>query len=274
MKNGKDSNIGMKCKVMTFNLRTAVITDGINYWDNRIDLVKQCITEEAPDLIGFQEVRREMLTDLRSLVGDRYAVLGCGRDKNFGGEGVNLAYRRDAFELISFETFWLSDTPGVPGSYYDHLDQSKCPRTTVIARLADKDGKVVTFCNTHLDHKGVLARIAGAEQIVQKLSVDASSSDALVITGDMNALPDTPEIAVFGNEKLGLFDLTKDVDNTFHNFGALLPENNGGADKSVKIDYIFANRTAKNEKAYTVKKYRLGNKFASDHYPVCAFIEY
>ncbi len=264
----------MNCKVMTFNLRTAVVSDGINYWGNRTDLVKQCITEEAPDLIGFQEVRREMLADLRSLVGDRYAVLGCGREQNFGGEGVNLAYRRDAFELIGFETFWLSDTPSVPGSHYDHLDQSKCPRTTVIARLADKDGKVVTFCNTHLDHKGSLARIAGAEQIMQKLSACASDSDALVLTGDMNAPPDTPEIAVLANEKLGLFDLTKEADNTFHNFGAYLPENNGGEDKTVKIDYIFSNVGAKGEKAYTVKNYRDGDRFVSDHYPVCAFLEY
>ena len=46
-----------KLKVMTFNIRVEADIDGINNLVNRREKILNTIATEAPDLIGFQEVR-------------------------------------------------------------------------------------------------------------------------------------------------------------------------------------------------------------------------
>ncbi len=257
----------MNLKIMTFNLRCACVSDGINYWKNRTGLVKDVIKDEAPDLIGFQEVTREMAEDLKSIIGDEYVVLGAGRDSDYGGEGVNIAFKKDKFDLIHLETFWLSDTPDVPGSRYEKLDQSGCPRVTVLSGLAVKEkGRVLYFCNTHLDHEGKDARLAGAELILERIGKVCTPKDKIIITGDMNAMPDSAVIPTFCNKELGIFEITGNVGTTFHGWGERLSEN-------MKIDYIFTNAKMSKKESYKITTYEKDGVFCSDHYPVCGFVE-
>lgn len=257
----------MKIKVMTFNLRCACDDDGINHWRYRTGLVKDAITDEAPDLIGFQEVTRGMLEDLKALIGDEYVVLGAGRDKDYGGEGVNIAYRKDKFDLLHFETFWLSDTPTVPGSRYTMLDQSGCPRVTVLSGLTIKGaGRVIYFCNTHLDHMGRSARVEGAKLILKKMQALCTHNDRIIITGDLNAYPDSETVKTFVNKDLGISDITENISATFHKWGQKLSEN-------IKIDYIFTNSKKSHEESYAVTKYEKDGVYCSDHNPVCGFVE-
>ena len=50
-------------KVVTFNLRITV-DDGINIWQNRVTHIINKIKNEAPDMIGFQELTNISLNDL------------------------------------------------------------------------------------------------------------------------------------------------------------------------------------------------------------------
>ena len=43
-------------KVMTFNIRRDVYTDGINNWQYRKEAIVQMIADNAPDIICMQEV--------------------------------------------------------------------------------------------------------------------------------------------------------------------------------------------------------------------------
>ena len=104
-------------KVMTFNLRVAVACDGINHFDRRLPRIVEFLDTESPDLIGFQEVNLYMKECLHEQLPD-YVLIGCGRERDFGGESALIAYKKDRFELIRFENFWLSATPRVPGSRY------------------------------------------------------------------------------------------------------------------------------------------------------------
>lgn len=257
----------VELKIMTFNLRCDCGADGINNWQYRTDLVKQAIYGENPDLIGFQEVTRNMFEDVRSMIEKDYVVLGAGRNADYTGEGVNIAFKKEKFDLLGFSTFWLSDTPCIPGSRYGNLDQSGCPRTAVLAELALRGlGRKIFFCNTHLDHEGAKARLSGAKLILERVSASCTENDSIIITGDMNARPGTPEIQEFCSEKLGIYDITDFTEGTFHRWGEL-------ADEKIKIDYIFTNAKRSAKTPEIVKKYEKDGVYCSDHYPVCGYIE-
>lgn len=254
----------MKLKVMSFNLRMECEADGINHFSNREGRVLETIRAEKPDLIGFQEATDYIRAFLKKNLSDEYTVIGCGRQKNYRGEACTIAFRKDCFELISFDTHFLSTSPTTPGSTYAGSDQSKCPRLYVHAELShDEREQPIHFFNTHLDHRGEQARTLGMAQILQHLSGVRGYS---VLTGDMNAHPDTACIKLTAalKEKT-LKDATAEIERTFHNFGR--PD-----DRVVKIDYIFTD--AEPEQAYIVEDTPADGVYISDHYPVCAWITF
>lgn len=182
--------MAVKLKVFTFNLRVESKVDGDNIFWNRTGRVLETLETHKPDLIGFQEATDKMRDWLKSSL-PGYTVLGCGRNADYHGESVVLAYRTEAFELVSFDQFWLSPTPSVPGSRFGG-DQSGCPRMAVAATLKHREAsELLRFYNTHLDHQGPVARLLGATQLMQAISTWGGK---FVLTGDFNALPDTAEI--------------------------------------------------------------------------------
>ena len=246
---------------MSFNLRCPVEADGINYFPNREGNILACIEREQPDLIGFQEAADYSRAFLKRALCDKYAVLGCGRSATYEGEACCIAFKRDAFDLIAYETKFLSSTPSIPGSRYEGSDQSHCPRLFSHAELSVGEGKRIHFYNTHLDHKGATARLLGMTQIVQ----DISECDApFVLTGDMNARPDAPEIAVPLNMSgKTVVEATAALDHTFHAFGKRT--------EKCKIDYIFTD--AEFHDTYAVTDESADGVYISDHYPVCTTVE-
>jgi endonuclease/exonuclease/phosphatase family metal-dependent hydrolase len=248
-------------KIFTFNVRVCV-DKGANDFELRKHRIAELINTEKPDIVGFQEATGSMRAELSSLL-DGYYVMGCGREKNYGGESAAVAYRRDKFELIKLENFWLSATPSIPGSRYGE-DQSKCPRITTALLLVSKDGgKPFWFINTHLDHIGSTARLLGATQLMQFIS----EKDApCILTGDFNAGPSSKEIRAFTeNEYLGLIDCTADIKGTFHDYGKM--------EKMSKIDYIFTNMPCDVSKSFAYPDEAPNGTYYSDHLPVCAYIK-
>ena len=246
-------------KIMSFNLRVDNTGDGINDFTNRFDRVVEVLEKEKPDLIGFQEVTDGMRARLRDHL-PGYTVQGCGREKNYHGESMLIAYRKDVVELISLENIWLSPTPAIPGSTFGG-DQSRCPRMFTAALIKHNDVALpFYFINTHLDHKGQDARYLGAMQLVQYIS---THREYFVLTGDFNATPEAREIKLI-TEALahrGVVDCTADLGGTFHDFGRLLP------DRTIKIDYIFTSKDIKAKNAHTSPIAH------SDHLPLCATVE-
>ena len=229
-------------KFMTFNLRVDVTEDGINSFTNRFHRVLDVIRDENPDVIGFQEVTSAMREALRENLRE-YTLQGCGRDKNYHGEAMVIAYRTKDFELISLENIWLSPTPRVPGSVFGG-DQSKYPRMLTSALLKHSEiSEPFNFINTHLDHQGTQARYLGAMETVQIIS---GYSEKFVLTGDFNALPESSEIKLITSALAyrGAFDCSADLGGTYHAFGKL-------AENPKKIDYIFTD--AECERSYIVE---------------------
>ncbi len=255
----------MKIKLMTFNLRIAVASDGINAFDNRKERIKETIMYERPDVIGFQEASDSMIDWIKVAIRSKYTVIGTGRNADRTGEGARIAFKKKKFELVSLETSWLSETPNIPGTCYS-VDQSSCPRVFTAVELMDKKTKkIFRVINTHLDHRGEFARVCGATQIVQYISMKNKLIPCPnVVMGDLNARPESDAIKIF---KTHVPDITEEVGQTFHGFGKF-PN-----DPDWHIDYIFSD-AKKAAPSYAVPDESVGGVYISDHYPICAFIEF
>jgi len=136
-------------KVMTFNIRYDNPSDGVFSWSNRKELVFDLIRDENPDIVGFQEVLESQANELeKALPG--YSWYGVGREDGIHkGEFAPVFYRTDRFTSVSEETFWLSETPGIPGSM---SWGTACTRICSLVRLQDHvTGTCLYIFNTHFD---------------------------------------------------------------------------------------------------------------------------
>ena len=255
-----------KLKIMSFNLRVeAPAHDGINDLPNRKGRILDAINTEAPDLIGFQEAKDATRAWLRDTLTD-YVVVGCGRYADYRGESGPLAFRKDKFEMVSMETFWLSCTPKIPESRYEGSDQSGCPRIVTAVVLKPIEGsELLLFINTHTDHEGATSRALASAQILEYAS---QKNMATVITGDFNATPDTTEIKMItAGKAFPLTDATAMIGPTFHAFGKI-PQSD-----CVKIDYVFTNLPTDPSESYALSDQPVDGIYISDHCPVVAFVE-
>ena len=258
----------VKLKIMSFNLRVRSQNDGINIFDNRTERISEVIRQESPALIGFQEVTDYMRDWLLTEFCDKYTFIGCGRTDDYTGESTVLAFKTHDFLLINADTFWLSTTPRVPGSRIG-ADQSQCPRICTCATLKHRNASnLIAFYNTHTDHLGQTARLLQVTQIMQHISQNVPQNANIVITGDMNAQPDTPEIKAFTTSisQRKIFDCTEHISGTFHGFGKRVVPS--------KIDYIFTDAKCNREEVYAINDIPISGIYLSDHLPVCALIEF
>lgn len=243
-------------KLVTYNIRYDCGQDGINNFSCRKSFILETIAREKPDVIGFQEVLPHVALWLKENLKDYY-VVGCPRETDLTGEQVCIAFRPDKFNLMKMDTFWLSPTPYVPGSRYP--EQSICPRTCTEVVLQElSGGKIFRMLNTHLDHEGSLARVLGAKQILEAMDNAQFFPDApIVLVGDMNAEPDSPEMELIASR---MENLTKGIGITYHGFMG---------PNQCCIDYIFVSGAISGSDVRKWTDSRDG-VFLSDHYPVSA----
>ncbi len=255
-------------KIVTFNLRTDVKVDGENRFAFRKGIILDKITAEAPDVIGFQEVAQAMAQFLARYLEKEYTLVGCGRKADFSCESCKIAYRKDKFELLFLETFWLSDTPRKAGSRFS-TDQSGCPRICTCTTLYHREtGRAFRHYNTHLDHVGQFAQAQGISLILNRIAADYDAWPLpIILTGDFNVTPDSvvyKSVISFTGCGAPLVDVTADVGPTFHGYRP--------AEVGEKIDYIFTNLPCDAEKSFICADEKDG-VYLSDHYPVGAELE-
>jgi len=259
----------MQIPVMTFNLRYNNPGDGMNAWPNRSDAAAAVIRSHAPLVCGIQEGLHSMLLDLEQRLPE-YSWFGKGRDGGKSGEYSAVFYRKDRIELLEQGQFWLSATPEIPASIgWDARITRIC--TWGLLREASTGGRFLFF-NTHLDHVGEAARLHGAALLVRFMKEQRAKWQVpALLTGDMNAVPDSPPIRFLRGEGVtdGVSsDLTdaylqagEAIGRTFHGFK--------GSTEGEPIDYIFAS-PGFTVLSVKVDRTRPGGRYPSDHYPVIA----
>lgn len=247
--------------IVTFNIRYDNPRDAENSFANRLPFIVNKLAKEAPLLVCFQELQPHMLSPLQHALPD-YNFIGCGREENYRDERATIAYNKNFLDILSVETFWLSEMPYVVGSRFEQ--QSICPRTCIDATLIlREEGVAFRVYNTHLDHEKKEARIKGANAIIDRMVEDNKKCELpILFVGDLNATPDSEEVKLITTQKkLALEDLTTRYDYTFHNFG--------NEDDFVKIDYIFGNHLVSLNDITLWDECEDG-VYLSDHYPIAA----
>jgi endonuclease/exonuclease/phosphatase family metal-dependent hydrolase len=253
-------------RVMTYNLRLDLESDGVNRWANRRDQLIGQVKVMQPAILGLQEVVPGQKADLERALRD-YTFLGQPRDDGkTKGESSNLAIDRSVFRVRSSGTFWLSATPATPSKGWD----AAYPRVATWARLVRRsDGRRILALNTHLDNEGQQARLMGARQIANWLAANRDPAEAVIITGDFNAEPGSPPVHELTHGALALRDTreaaqsTVGPEGTFNAFMAIPTETR-------RIDYVLADPSLF-VRSHAVLAWLIeGGRVASDHFPVIA----
>lgn len=254
--------------VMTFNIRLNTASDSLNAWPYRRDNVASQILFHEVHLLGVQEALHNQMVDLKERL-PQYKFIGVGRDDGKEkGEFSAIFYDTTRLQALQSSTFWLSQTPDVPGS---KSWDAAITRIVSWAQFRDKkNGRIFYAFNTHFDHIGKEARRESAKLLLQKVASIAGKTPALV-TGDFNATPDDEPIQVITNKaNAGYLVNAKEISATPHYGPAGTFTGFGPKERdNLPIDYIFLKGPWKVKKHATLSQ-TWGGRFASDHFAVLA----
>lgn len=264
-------------EVMTFNIRgdfdggvptprptSWLATEGVH----RRDLVIDVIQAADPDILGVQEAFANQVDDLSDAL-PGYGFYGVGRnDGNQQGEHSGIFYRAERFTPTDRGTFWLSQTPDVPGSVFPG---AATVRIASWVTLEDRvTGRSIYTLNTHWDHVSQAARDHGAGLIRGEL--DTLPADvALLVMGDLNVNEDNTAFATLveagdGEGSRALRDSYRQAnpirdirEGTFNAFR--------GASFGARIDHILHSDDFETLGSAIVRT-EFDGRSPSDHYPV------
>lgn len=296
--------------ICTFNIRQAnpkdTLADGTDVsWEVRKPSVKGFLDSVKPDLVGLQEVCREQAEWFASYSPD-YGYYDVSMDGGIGTSlseqekgphgGIGVLYRKDRFELVSADFFWLDqDIHSLPEWHWvwamvDGKPERKgvfgawnsgARRITLSVMFKDKYHRntLIYFFPTHYDNFSVDARRNSAELMVAQMKEicqvdDLKEGNAVVFhLGDMNAVSESDSgslleslndnmnyarTAVPGPDiDIGTYNGYRRSHNTWH-----------------IIDHIYYGGKTVKPIGYKVYRTSYGVPFISDHFPVLFNWEY
>jgi endonuclease/exonuclease/phosphatase family metal-dependent hydrolase len=253
-------------KVMSYNIRLDLKSDGENQWDKRKEVVTAQMNFFGADFIGAQEVLHNQLEYLHKNL-DGYAYIGVARDDGkMAGEYSCIFYKKDKYDLVEQSTFWLSLTPDIPSKGWD----AALNRVCTYGLFRDKKTKQLFWVfNTHFDHVGKTARLESAKLIYEKINALNKKNYPVIVAGDFNSKPDEPPaqfmMSVMNNSR-DISRLVFGPADTWNAFRFLeIPKN--------CIDYIFVGK----DKRISVEKFATltdsyALKYPSDHFPILSYL--
>jgi endonuclease/exonuclease/phosphatase family metal-dependent hydrolase len=256
----------IEVKVMSYNIRLDVKSDGENQWDKRKEKVATLMNFYEADFIGGQEVQHHQLQYLLQNL-DGYSYIGVGRDDGKeAGEYSCIFYKKDKFDVLQQSTFWLSTTPDTVSKGWD----AAIVRVCTYGLFKNKKTKQIFWVfNTHFDHIGKTARLESAKLIVAKINEINTKGYPVILSGDFNSKPDEPPAQYMMNAMQNTRSISKLVyggPDTWNGFK--FNERPNGC-----IDYLFVS----NDKRLRVSKFATltdsyDMKYPSDHFPILATI--
>jgi endonuclease/exonuclease/phosphatase family metal-dependent hydrolase len=174
-------------RAASFNIHHGVGLDGLL----NLERIATVIRDTRPDVIGLQEVDRHF-----------------GERSDFVDQALWLADRLDLHVVFGANLDLEPLTPGAPRRQYGTAILSRYRirewRNTLLPRPAGGEqrglleaviavrGTRVRAFNTHLQHNSQAERLA---QVAAIRSIVAEARESVVLVGDLNATPDSPEIA-------------------------------------------------------------------------------
>ncbi|MGH9908692.1 MAG: endonuclease/exonuclease/phosphatase family protein [Pyrinomonadaceae bacterium] len=231
-------------RVMTYNMHVGV---GM---DKKLDLqrIADVITRERPDLVGLQEVDRNVkrtegkdeILELAKMLRMDYAF------------GHNLDYQGGQYGVAVLSRFLIQKV-----DHQRYENRREAERRGMVRVEVEVAGRTINFATTHLDYQYPDGRLFETEQMLRFLE---GVKDPLIVVGDFNDEPGGSACKLM----LEKFDDAW-ISSRAKGDGLSYP-----ADKPVKrIDYIFYRKGS----GVRAKKALVVNTLASDHLPVIAELE-
>jgi endonuclease/exonuclease/phosphatase family metal-dependent hydrolase len=272
-------DVGLSLNIMSFNIRRGTAKDGRNHWIFRRNLVHEILSRYHPDVLGLQEAMDFQINALHRMLSG-YEMVGSG---NLGGsKGMHTAifFNAARFSISEGGTFWLSDTPDIPGSKgWGNI----MPRTCTWVRLVEKESRQgFYFYNTHLNHISQRSRKKSVVFLAQRIHA-RSFPDPFVLMGDFNARESSAPIQFLkGKARLNtkakgrrlspipLLDTFRlQYPNrrnvvTFHGFRRFFFR--------FRLDYIFVPSSIQVQDTKIIQL-RWKNCYPSDHFPILTRID-
>ena len=233
--------------------------------------------------ICLQEVLHNQLEDIRAGLNPSqgskpqpWAYIGVGRDDGHeAGEYSPIFYRPAVWELIHWETVWLSETPSKPSKSWD----AASIRIVTIGVFTHRtSGNTVLALNTHLDDQGARSRLEAARIIRSKIQGYQRGHyggfiSGTFLAGDLNS-QENEEAYVDLTGCGGLRDTFKLVDGSRRYGNILTATGFGYGGHPARIDYILLGPEGNQEwrvDGYSVMPNRFEDGvFNSDHRAVVA----
>ena len=232
-----------RLRVMTFNIHHGAGTDGV------LDLerVARVIRHANPDVVGLQEVDRHWDERSDHVDQPRWLAKRLGYRYAFGAN--------------------LDEDPARPGEPRRQYGTALLTRFRILSwrnsplpRFADGEPRGLLqvrtrfglFCSTHLQHDNAEERRAQAEAVVRLLSErEGAAAEPTVVVGDLNAVPDAPELAPLLEAYPDSWEQAGDGDG--FTYPAEAPDR--------RIDYVLADPRTR------AVRTRVVSTDASDHLP-------
>lgn len=262
-------------RVMSYNVRYSTADDGENNWENRRAATPTMLRDIKPDIFGVQEAMKEQIDFILEKC-PSYMAVGVGREDGVSeGEHMSVFYNADILELVDWGNYWLSETPWKPSIGWD----AACKRTATWTLMRVKaTGKLFYFVNTHLDHRGVMAKRNGLALVFDSIQKMNKEGYPMVLTGDFNVLPDNPCLSELDSLMVSARKSARKTETkgSFNGYGH--PEKSKAGDKLHgkvlsglrPIDYIYHKGFSSNPVFRVVDKQYNDITFISDHYPIYA----
>ena len=252
-----------------YNMRVIMSSDTLDRdFYQRKPLILKRIADYDFDMIGAQEVNDDMKASLMEDLSATYSVVGEGRRADRKGEGAPIFYKTARFDLLDWGSFWLSETPDVPGS--KNWDAS-VERIATWTKFLDKTtGKKFFYINTHFDHRGPISRTMAAKILLDKAR-ELHDGLPVFFTGDLNTSPDTEAIAILSDNELVKDSYTSSETaptgrkSPYYGFDFDRPDSDRG-------DFIFVPKDAAVHSYACIDDDIKDRQYSSDHCPVLALV--
>lgn len=238
-------------KMVTYNIKSGL------YHPDGLEAVARVLEDADPQVVALQEVDRDtrrarhedQTTWLADRLGMPYHCFGAATPWEGGGEyGVSLI---SSCPLVDTKVthLWVPQGADVPHGASE-------PRV-VLSAVVEADSPF-TVMVTHLGLTGEQRR-RQAEQILE--CVRGTDGNRVVVTGDLNGSPDSPEVRVLSESLRDVLGALPESERITFPSGD--PEMHGDDFLARTIDYIFVGGGVRVEGARIIADYSL----ASDHNP-------
>ncbi|RAL37723.1 hypothetical protein DM860_000417 [Cuscuta australis] len=156
--------MSVSLSVMTFNLLEDQGLESPNAWDKRKDLCISVITSYSPVILCTQQGVKSQLDYLQQCL-PGYNQFGISRKgaEDTSDQYCTIFYDKEKVELLEGGTFWMSESPSVPGSMsWGSIVPCIATWATFQLKRVEAPGFTFQIVNTNMDEFSPRARRRGA----------------------------------------------------------------------------------------------------------------